>query len=290
MNPDAPPEWFQWAVAQTPTSHFVDAGGTPVHYAAWNAADTHKAALVFAHGFLGHSRWWDFIAPFFTEHFRVFALDFSGMGRSGHRAAYERDCFVVDLAAVLRAVHVPGSAPDTVVGHSFGGARLLHACTLIPELIGHAVVLDSYATFLGDKRPDFSHRPAPRPYQDEATALSRFRLLPPQNCEPYLLAHVARHSICRVDGGWSWCFDPALRDIGPPEIDPQQLARVTMPVDYVHAGASLVVNADCARRIVAALPHCRGLVTMPDTGHHMMLDQPLALVEVLRTLLERRSE
>ena len=62
-----------------------------------------------------------------------------------------------------------------------------------------------------------------------------------------------------------------------------------MPVDYVHAGASQVVNAERARRIVAALPHCRGLVTMPGAGHHMMLDQPLALIEVLHTLLAARG-
>jgi pimeloyl-ACP methyl ester carboxylesterase len=285
MTAAAPPAWFEGALAQVPSSHFVDADGTPIHYAAWNAADTHKPALLFAHGFLGHSHWWDFIAPFFTERFRVHALDFSGMGRSGHRASYDRDCFVTDLAAVLRAVQRPGTPAGTVVGHSFGGARLLHACTRTPELIGHAVVLDSFATFVGDERPSFAHRPAPRPYPDEATALERFRLLPAQACEPHLLAHVARHSICRVDGGWSWCFDPALRGLRPPEIDPEQLARVGMPVDYVHAGASQVVSAERARRIVAALPRCRGLITMPGAGHHMMLDQPLALVDVLRTLL-----
>ena len=114
MSAAAPPGWFDWALAQAPTPHFVDADGARVHYAAWNPSDTHKPALLFAHGFLGHSRWWDFIAPFFTEHFRVHALDFSGMGRSGHRTSYDRECFVSDLAAVLRAVQwpgMPGTAP-----------------------------------------------------------------------------------------------------------------------------------------------------------------------------------
>lgn len=285
MDSKGPPEWFAWALAQPRDSHFVDSSGTRIHYAAWNAGDTGKPALLFAHGFLGHSHWWDFIAPFFTERFRVFALDFSGMGRSGHRASYAPDCFVDDLAAVLGAVQVPGTAAGTVIGHSFGGARLLHAYTRIPEMIGHAIVLDSYAMFRGDERHKHTYRPAPRPYPDEATALERFRLLPPQDCEPWLLDHVARHSLRRIDAGWNWCFDPALRELRSPEIDPDLLGRIDMRVDYVHAEASQVVSVERALRIVSALPRCRGPITMPRAGHHMMLDQPLALVGVLRALL-----
>ena len=74
------PEWFEWAVSRPRASHFADADGTRIHYASWNAGDTGKPGLLFLHGFLGHSHWWDFIAPFFTDRFRVYALDFSGMG------------------------------------------------------------------------------------------------------------------------------------------------------------------------------------------------------------------
>ena len=285
MDTAVRPVWLSWALAQARTSNFTDAAGARIHYAAWNPDDTHKPGLLFAHGFLGHSHWWDFIAPFFTGHHRVFALDFSGMGKSGHRAAYSAGCFVDDLAGVLRAIQVRGMPASTVVGHSFGGARLLQACTLIPQAIGHAIVLDSFAQFPGDTLPPASYSATPAPTPDREGTLARFRLLPPQACAPGLLEHVARHSVRRVDAGWTWCFDPTLRQHRPDPIDPDSLRRVQVPVDYVHAEASAVVSAERARRIADALPHGRGPITMPRAGHHLMLDQPLALVGVLRALL-----
>jgi pimeloyl-ACP methyl ester carboxylesterase len=278
------PEWFEWAVSQPRRSHYADAGGTRIHYVSWNAADTGKPGLLFLHGFLGHSHWWDFIAPFFTEHFRVYALDFSGMGDSETRDEYATGSFVSDIGAVMRDA---GIAPGIAIGHSFGGSRLLQACALAPQAIRRAIVLDSYFALDEDEeRPRHERRPPPRPYADEATGIARFRLLPDQYCPPWLREHLARHSLRRTDHGWTWRFDPMLRRLPPPEGDLHMLGRITVPVDYVHAECSAVVSAERARRIVAAIPQARGPVTLARAGHHLMLDQPLALVAALRALLQ----
>ncbi|MFM0674577.1 alpha/beta fold hydrolase [Paraburkholderia sediminicola] len=271
------------ALQQPRQSHFTDSSGVRVHFVSWNANDVHKPGLLFAHGFLGHSHWWDFIAPSFTDRYRVFALDFSGMGESGHRTEYRADSFVHDIAAVLRAA---GIAPANVVAHSFGGSRLLQACAMFPELIRQAVVLDSYYALPGDDLPIIAGRPAPRPYPDLETAIAHFRLIPGQACEPWLLEHLSRTSVRQIDAGWTWCFDPSLRDLQPVEGEAGLLGRITVPVTYVHAGLSAVVTAERASRIVAAIPNARGLVTMPGAHHHLMLDQPLALVDLLLDLLE----
>jgi pimeloyl-ACP methyl ester carboxylesterase len=281
MIEDAP-SWFKWALQQPRRSHVTHADGARLHYVSWNAGDTHKPGLLFAHGFLGHSHWWDFIAPFFTERFRVFALDFGGMGDSDHRVEYHPDCFVRDLAEVLENA---GIAPGIVVGHSFGGSRLMQACAAFPELISHAIVLDSYFKLSGDTLPLGERRPAPRPYPDAATGISRFRLIPEQECAPWLLDHLARSSLRQTESGWTWRFDPALRELQPAEGDESVLNGITVPVTYIHAELSAVVSKDRAQRIVAAIPHARGPITMPQARHHMMLDQPLALAGVLRALL-----
>ena len=279
----AAPEWFQWALQQPRRSHFADSGGTRIHYASWNADDTGKPGLLFLHGFLGHSHWWDFIAPFFTERFRVYALDFSGMGDSEPRTEYPTNSFVSDIAAVMRDA---GIAPGIAIGHSFGGSRLLQACALVPQAIRRAIVLDSYFALDEDEeRPQHERRPPSRPYPDEATGIARFRLLPEQDCPPWLADHLARHSLRRTDAGWTWRFDPLLRRLPPPEGDLHMLGRIAVPVDYVHAECSAVVSAERARRIVAAIPQARGPVTLARAGHHLMLDQPLALVAALRALL-----
>jgi pimeloyl-ACP methyl ester carboxylesterase len=276
------PEWFEWAVSQPRRSHFADAAGTRIHYASWNAGDTGKPGLLFLHGFLGHSHWWDFIAPFFIERFRVFALDFSGMGDSAPRARYTTESFISDIATVMRDA---GIAPGIAVGHSFGGSRLLQACAMDAAPIRRAIVLDSYFALGNEEHPRHERRPTPRPYPDEATGIARFRLLPEQDCPPWLADYLARHSLRRAEGGWTWRFDPLLRQLPPPEGDVRMLGRITVPVDYVHAECSAVVSAERARRIVAAIPEARGPVTLARAGHHLMLDQPLALVAALRALL-----
>ena len=48
-------------------------------------------------------------------------------------------------------------------------------------------------------------------YPDRETALTRFRLQPPQPCEnQYILDYIARHSLMAADGGWTWKFDDDL--------------------------------------------------------------------------------
>ncbi|MEM5451061.1 alpha/beta fold hydrolase [Paraburkholderia guartelaensis] len=269
-------------MSQPRRSHFTEAGGAAVHYVSWNAADTGKPPLVFAHGFLGHTHWWDFIAPFFTDRFRVFALDFSGMGESGYRQEYSADIFVRDLVAVVDAI---GSGPCVAVGHSFGGSRLLQACATFPDRLSHAIVLDSYFMLRGDSLPAVERRLPPRPYPDWQTAVSRFRLIPEQDCGPWLLEHLAQTSLRQTADGWVWRFDPKLRELQPVEGEEDLLTRITVPVSYVHAECSSVVSADRARHIVAAIPGAKGPITMPRAGHHMMLDQPLGLVSLLRALL-----
>jgi len=277
------PEWFDWAVRQPRRSHYADSAGARIHYVSWNAQDSGKPGLLLLHGFLGHTHWWDFIAPFLTERFRVYALDFSGMGDSEARIDYGIDSFVGDIAAVMRHA---GIAPGIAVGHSFGGSRLLQACAVAPETLRRAIVLDSYfALDSEEERPRHDRRPPPRPYPDEATGIARFRLLPPQDCPAWMSDYIAQHSLRAGEDGWGWRFDPLLRQLPPPEGDIHLLERIRVPVDYVHAECSAVVSAERARGIVAAIPHARGPVTLPRAHHHLMLDQPLALVAALRALL-----
>ncbi|MGH8239725.1 MAG: alpha/beta fold hydrolase, partial [Steroidobacteraceae bacterium] len=58
--PSAVPEWFARAIAAPAESRFAEVDGTPIHYLSWNAAAAAKPALLFAHGFRAHARWWSF--------------------------------------------------------------------------------------------------------------------------------------------------------------------------------------------------------------------------------------
>lgn len=285
-NISNPPDWFCTAIAQPAVGYYAPGNGGRIHYRCWNAHDVSKPGLLLAHGYRGHSHWWDFIAPFFTDLFRVYALDFAGMGDSDYRTVYDAEGFTDNLLEVLDHA---GLAQTTLVGHSYGGTRVLRACAEFPNRIAHAIILDSYVNFA-----DVDHKPAlpkfgnPTPYPDLSRALGRFRLLPEQPSEEWARKYIARHSLRKVNGGWNWKFDHQL----PPanfEMDGAALlARIPVPVDIVCGEHSSVLQLARAQRTVASLKNSsrvRGPIVIPHAYHHFMLDQPLALVTALRSLL-----
>jgi pimeloyl-ACP methyl ester carboxylesterase len=284
---DTEPAWFRWAVAQPRIEHrLASLDGTALHLAGWNADECDKPPLLLVHGYRGNSHWWDFIAPWLCTTHRVFALDLAGMGESGRRAAYAPTTFTDDVivAAEYLALEAP-AGKVAIAAHSFSGSRLLEACARAPHSIGHAVVLDSRAALLGDAPHRRSPVGNPRPYPDRDAAMARFRLLPDQPHLPYLGRYLAGKSLRQVDGGWTWQFDRAL-PVGMMGSPLEDFARdIAVPVDLVRGELSVVLDAPRAQHIAALLPHCRGPIELPGAHHHLMLDQPLALVATLRCLL-----
>ncbi|MES2320766.1 MAG: alpha/beta hydrolase [Pseudomonadota bacterium] len=279
------PAWFAWAVAQKAQTGFVQANGVRLHYLEWNPGDTQKPVLLFVHGFRAHARWWDWIAPYFIETHRVIALDLSGMGESDRREAYSAPLLAADITAFIDA---RGLAGFTVVAHSYGGLTALRAASMRPELFGRVIVLDTFVIFAGAvielDPPRLGGGPA---YPNRAAARARYRLLPPQpDPLPVLIDHIAGHSMREDAEGVRWKFDSRLNGQDTHLYDgDDMLARITAPVDYVYGECSALVDAEHAQRIVAGLARARGPIVIPLGHHHLMLDQPLALVATLRALL-----
>ncbi|HMN43571.1 MAG TPA: alpha/beta hydrolase [Povalibacter sp.] len=284
------PAWFSKAIAQPTQSRFVDVDGTAIHYLSWNAHETDKPGLLLAHGFRAHARWWSFTAPYLTDRFRVFALDFAGMGDSGSRPRYSSELFTRDIIGVLDDI---GLDSVTLVGHSFGGSRVIRTCVDYPQRIGRAVVIDSFIPV-----PEMPRRePPPNPPRTKKTyatyeaARARFRLIPERNCSAgYVLDYVAEHSLKRTDGGWTWKFD---ENYEPHHADPvaeaadsaAKLQRVACPVSIIYGEHTVVMPRALARRVTKYLPQGRGPVEIPESHHHVLLDQPLSLVSALRAVL-----
>lgn len=277
------PGWALAALAREPQPRAAPSAGVTVRYHSWNAEDAGKPGLLFVHGFRGHARWWDYIAPQFMNRHRVYAMDLSGMGDSDHRDGYPLLLHSGDIAAVIEHA---GIGPATIVGHSYGGGRVLRLCAEWPELVARAITIDSLVFVYDSDAPrPFPARGRKEPFPDYATARSRYRLLPDQPSEPWALDYIARHSLKPVDDGWHWKFDVRM-DSGAPEPDGAALlSRIRVPVDYVYGENSTVLTPERSERIVSLLPRGRGPVALPFAGHHAMLDQPLATIGALHTLL-----
>jgi pimeloyl-ACP methyl ester carboxylesterase len=266
--------------------------GIRMHYLEW-PGPVDAPAVLLLHGFLAHAHWWDFIAPWLSEHYRVIAPDFGGMGDSQYRSQYSHAQFHDEIAGIVEAAGIAGCS---AVGHSFGGRALLYAGAEHPGLFSRAIVVDSRLGSVSDPLRGFDEdwRPKKR-YPDEASILARFLLKPVEPAPASALQHMARASIRSEEGGWVWKFDENVtrlfqnRDSGPGVDDAEILKGLRIPVDFVYGEESRVVTPARAALLATSLPDVRTVTGIPCSHHHLPVSQPIALLALLRVLLQQKS-
>ncbi len=279
------------SAAQPGTSRQVDAAGIRMHYLEW-PGPAGAPALLLLHGYLAHAHWWDFVAPWLAQHYRVLAPDFGGMGDSGHREQYSYAQFHAEIGAFIEATGLHGCIG---IGHSFGGRALLYACHARPELFARAIVVDSRLGTPDDPVRGFDEDWRPkRRYPDQHSILQRFLLRPLEPAPASALAHMGRHSIRQQEGEWTWKFDDGVTRVfqqraeDPREVnDVEELAGLRTPVDFIYGEDSRVVTPERAVRLAGCLPDVRSVTCIPASHHHLPVSQPIALVAVLRALLAK---
>jgi pimeloyl-ACP methyl ester carboxylesterase len=280
-----PPDWFRRAVAMPADSRFVKVAGCRIHYLRWGQAG--KPGLCFVHGGFAHAHWWDWIAPFFADALRVVAPDLGGMGDSGHRAKYSLDTFAEEVTAVC--AHAGLDDPPVVVGHSFGGRVALRTGARAGRRMGGIILVDFPIRPPGYELERRQQRITSRTkeiYPNLPAALDRFKLLPPQECaNAFIVDYIARRSLAKVKGGWSWKFDPRIfdeRDHGEPADD---LARLACPVAAIYGEHSALFPPEIRDYMSALFTDHAPMLAVSEAHHHLFLDQPLAFVVGLRALL-----
>jgi pimeloyl-ACP methyl ester carboxylesterase len=125
----------------------------------------------------------------------------------------------------------------------------------------------------------------PKTYPDLATALEHFHLQPPQPVtNDYAVAHIARHSLKQVEGGWTWKFDPAVfaRERYDSEI---HLDKTRCRLALMHGQLSDLVTPEVQVYMEELTGRNAPMVEIPQAYHHIPLDQPLALVAAIRAIL-----
>jgi pimeloyl-ACP methyl ester carboxylesterase len=291
-KPPAPP-WFDEAIANAPERTVVDVRGAAIEALAWG--EPGKPGLLFIHGNGACADWWSFIAPHFAETHRIAAFSMSGMGGSGWRDRYSYDLYIDEAFAVADAAGLFAAAErPVIIGHSFGAFITSGVVGRAGARIGGAMLLDG--PFLGSaaRKRQREMRGAPQPkriYDTLEQALARFRFAPDQDCENLFIADwIARASIRqfrRSDEsiGFTWRFDPnrfmGFRH-GYPAND---LAAAQCPIAVIGGSRSGFVTQQRMHELAPVIPKGSPFVVIPDSDHHIMADQPLALVAAIRTQL-----
>ncbi|WP_202842604.1 alpha/beta fold hydrolase [Luteimonas saliphila] len=279
------PGWFRDALAVEHELHRVEVGGATVEAIAWGRRG--RPGLLFAHGMLAHARWWDFIAPLLSDDFRCAALSFSGMGHSGWRERYSMRTYVDEMAAVIAAAGLDAhSRRPVVVAHSFGSFAARRFAEWRGEELGGVVLLDApirASTRYAPSQPPRSY--FMKPYATVGDAVRSFRLVPQQACaNAFLVAHVAVQGLRRRDDHWIRSFDPQIRVRMMRVGYHAGLVRTACPLAFVWGERSALLT-DVAREQARQMYPLAPWIEIPDAAHHVMLDQPLALVAALRGLL-----
>jgi pimeloyl-ACP methyl ester carboxylesterase len=275
-----PPEWFTQALSAPVAERVTVLDGVPVAYRMWGSSPNGRG-IVLVHGGAAHSRWWDHIGPLLTVDRRVIAIDLSGHGDSGRRESYSFDGWAREILAVAADA---GLDAPTVIGHSMGGVVTLRLAALFGSRIEGAVVIDSPVRNPAPEQHAAQDRRVFRElrvYPSREAAIARFRPVPDQPVLGYIADHVAATSVRQVDGGWTWKWDPRVFVLEPPRAP---LTRLACRVALFRAEHG-IMSAEMSEIMYDRLGRVAPLIEIPAAGHHIMLDQPIALAAALRTLL-----
>lgn len=283
------PAWFVNALAQEPERGTFPSQGAEIELLTWG--ERGKPGLLFLPGNGAHGEWWSMIAPFFARDRRCATLSWSGMGRSERRSEdYTLQIFAGEARdAVAAACLEEGATPPIIVAHSMGGmVGLLAATGDIP--FGGLILIDT-PLGMDNRRLDEVRanaprpHPAHRPFASRKDGMARFRLSPPQPCaNDYIVDHIARAALVEQDGQWVWHFDPRRVTFSEDGMNPS-LDQLRCPVAFLYGDRSPLLSPETLATTIATLPPATPVVPIADAAHHVLLDQPLALVAALRTLL-----
>ena len=282
-KPEAP-AWFAECLAAETSEDSVLVNGANIQYRVWG--EKGRPGLILVHGGVAHKGWWDFIAPFFTPQYRVMALDLSGMGHSDWRKTYDMTTYADEVMACAEHADLfLASEKPWLVGHSFGGFVTMGFAARHGTKIQGAVVIDSPVRSADKQRKSAPPSRGGKVYDTIEMALARFRLLPSQPCENlFLIDHIARHSLKQVEGGWTWRFDPELWSKMRYDMRAaiEVLNEFKCPVTLIRGEQSSLLNDELWSFMKQAFPKGPHHLSIPVAQHHVLLDQPLALVAALR--------
>ena len=281
------PDWFKTAVAAPYETCHIEVEGAKIEYQRWGKRGA--PGLLLVHGNGAHSHWWDFTAPYFSETYNVAAISLSGMGDSDWREAYSLELFASEQIAVAEDAGLfDGPCKPIIVAHSFGGFVTLVTANDYGDRFKSAVIVDSpvrppESPHLG---PNWGRRPH-RVYETLEEALGRFRLAPPQPCDNhYAIDYIARWSLKKTDDGWTWKFDPSLwTHFSPARPASEMVLNAKCPIAFIRGEGSALVTDEIVKYVNQLTEERVPFISLPHAYHHVMLDQPVAFVSVIRTLL-----
>jgi len=121
-----------------PQDQFINIGSVTTRY--WATGST-GPPLIFVHGLGQYTENWMYNITALAQHFRVYAPDLAGFGKSDKPdAPFTYDYFAQFLNDFMSAMNIPEAH---LIGHSLGGAVLLRFAMDFPDHVNNLVLVGS---------------------------------------------------------------------------------------------------------------------------------------------------
>ncbi len=263
---------------------FVHVNNLRLHYLDWGTQG--KPPFLMLHGGSAYAHWWDFVAPHFANDFHVIALDQRGHGDSQHAdpPAYGTRHYLADLHEFINLL---GLQKPVLMGHSMGGHNAIIYATEHAAELRALILVDTDASY-PPAAVEFLRKLGEKPakvFDSFAEAVSRFQLLPRETfISTEKLRALASFAFRELpDGKWTAKLD--RRTLFREPIDGRALlGQIACPTLIVRAQHTPLLSLEKINRLITSLPKAQW-VEVPDTHHHVMLDNPDGLVKVVREFL-----
>lgn len=264
------------------------------------AAETRISALrwgqtaprvVFFHGGGQNAHTWDTVIVGLGQ--PALAVDLPGHGHSGWRedGDYSPHHNADALAPALREL-----APNTdlVVGMSLGGLTAIRLAAVAPELVRELVLIDvtpsalqRHSELTKEQQGTVSLMHGEREFPSFQAMLDLTIAAAPHR-DPKALRRGVFHNSRRLDNGnWTWRYD-AIRKF--PDFSGlwDDVDGLTAPITLIRGGSSGFVTDEDADELERRASHFRTAHVVENSGHSVQSDQPLALIDLLRGVLDAR--
>ena len=245
--------------------------------------------MVFLHGGGQNAHTWDTVI--LGLGLPALAIDLPGHGRSDWREDGDYGP-ALNATAVQPVIAELAPRADLVVGMSLGGLTAMRLAVSAPHLVRKLVMID-----VTPSAPE-RHEQMTKAQMGAVALVQGERSFPsfeamvdatvaasPHRSRESLQRGVFHNAKQLDDGTWTWRYDTFRSGDGFQGLWDDVPALHT-PTTLVRGAKSFFVNDDDAAEFASSAPGFQHVVVVPDAGHSVQGDQPRALVEILRSVLD----
>lgn len=245
--------------------------------------------VVFLHGGGQNAHTWDTVILGLGE--PALSLDLPGHGRSGWR---EDGDYGPKLNAEAVEPVVRELAPDAelVVGMSLGGLTALRLAVAAPELVRRLVLVDvtpsapeRHTEMTDAQKGTVALVQGERTFPTFDAMLDVTVAAAPHRDRESLRRGVFHNAKRREDGTWTWRYDSIRKGEGFEGLW-DDVPKLSTPTTLIRGANSFFVNDDDAAEFARTAPGFQRVHIVENSGHSVQSDQPLALVKLLRGVLD----